>query len=410
VTFTINVIPLPAGAVGTFHGLIERSTTVNVGPTPNLGARWNMTVSSLGVVSGDIIEGVTKRGFIGKLEVTPANANAPTLTAAIPGTALTLDLKLNALTDSLSSGVGENVLRNATNTQSSIVTGWGNAWSSTPPVRKATDYRGPYSFVISNPASTTVTNPAAPDGYGFGRFIVTENTGALSFSGELPDGSDIVCSTFVGQNGQVLLYAPLHGNKGSIHGQLTITTSNAPRDNTVNGTLTWLKPALLATAKDKAYQSGFGPLTLDAIGSTYLPPDRGLRVLGLSAPAATATNAKLAFTLGGLDTASLTFNQLIRISSPSATSLNNTATVAAYNLATSTNLNKVAITTFTAPTGLFAGSFTLPGTPARLGPFSGQIVRIIGTTTTTQGYGFFLLPTGTSTSPKLSGKVLLGTP
>jgi hypothetical protein len=128
------------------------------------------------------------------------------------------------------------------------------------------------------------------------------------------------------------------------------------------------------------------------------------------ARSSSAGAAKLAFTLGGLDTASLTFNQLIRISSPSATSLNNTATVAAYNLATSTNLNKVAITTFTAPTGLFAGSFTLPGTPARLGPFSGQIVRIIGTTTTTQGYGFFLLPTGTSTSPKLSGKVLLGTP
>jgi uncharacterized delta-60 repeat protein len=416
VSFTINVIPLPAGAVGTFQGLIERSNTVNVGTTPNLGARWNMTVTPLGMVTGKIIEGVTSRSFTGQLEVTPATANAPTLTAAVTGTALTLDLKMDALTDSLTSGAGENVLRNAINTQSSIVTGWGNAWSTTAPVKKASDYKGPYSFVISNPATTAVTNLAAPDGYGFGRFTITENTGALSFTGELPDGSDIVCATFVGQHGQVLLYAPLHGNKGSIHGQLTITTFNAPTDNSVDGTLTWLKPTLLSTAKDKAYQSGFGPLTLDVIGSTYLPPAKGLRVLGLPAPPAiptTATNAKLAFTLGGLDTASLTFDQLIRISNPSVTGLTNTATVAAYNLATSTNLNKVAIASFSAPTGLFAGSFTLPGTTTRLGPFYGQIVRIIGTTTTTQGYGYFLLPTGVpneTASPKYSGRVELTAP
>jgi hypothetical protein len=417
VSFTINVIPLPPGVVGTFHGLIERSSTVNVGSIPNLGARWEMTVSPLGAVSGKIIEGVTTRSFADQLEVTAATANSPTVSAVVTGTALTLDLKLDAVTDSLSTGVGENVLRSAGN--SSVVTGWGNAWSTTAPIKRATQFRGPYSFAISNPTTTNATNTAEPDGFGFGSFIVSETNGALRITGDLPDGSKILCDTFIGQNGQFLLYTPLHGNKGSIHGQLTVTPVNAPTDNTVMGPITWLKPSLLATDKDKSYQSGFGPITLDAKGSSYLPPARGQRVLGLPAPAAvptTATNAKLAFTLGGLDLAtpnSLAFNQLIRVSNPSTTGLTNTATVVPFNATTLTNPNKVAITTFTAPTGAFAGNFTLPGTPARVGPFAGQIVRIIDVNTTTQGYGYFLLPTGVpnvTTSPKLSGRVELSPP
>jgi uncharacterized delta-60 repeat protein len=418
-TFTIQVIPLPAGVVGTFHGLIERSSTVNIGTIPNLGARWQMTVDALGGVTGKISEGVTTRSFEGDLEVTPATANSPTLSAQVDKTALTLKLKLDATTDSLSSGIGENVLHNAGNTQSSVVTGWGNAWSTTIPIKRATQFRGPYSFAITNPATTTATNPAAPDGFGFGSFIVNETTGTLRITGDLPDGSKILCDTFIGQNGEVLLYTPLHGNKGSIHGKLTVTPVNAPTDNSVEGPLTWLKPALLATDRDKSYQSGFAPLTLEADGSTYLPPAKGQRVLGLPAPAltpTTATNAKLAFTLGGLDLAtpnSLAFNQLIRVNNPSTTGLTNTATVVPFNATTLTNPNRVAITTFTAPTGAFAGNFTLPGTPARNAPFAGQIVRSSGIT---KGYGYFLLPSvpvapqTVSTSPRLSGRVELTAP
>jgi uncharacterized delta-60 repeat protein len=415
--FTIQVFPLPPGVVGTFHGLIERSSTVNVGTIPNLGARWEMTVSPLGAVSGKIIEGVTTRSFADQLEVTATTANSPAVSAVVTGTALTLDLKLDAATDSLSTGVGDNVLRSAGN--SSVVTGWGNAWSTTAPIKRATQFRGPYSFAISNPATTTVTNATTPDGFGFGSFIVSEATGTLTIAGDLPDGSKILCATFIGQDGQVLLYTPLHGNKGSIHGQLTVTPVNAPTDNRVEGSLTWLKSTLLPADKDKSYKSGFGPITLNAKGSTYLPPAKGLRVLGLPAPAAiptTATNAKLAFTLGGLDLAtpnSLAFNQLIRVANPSTTGLTNAATVVPFNATTLTNSNKVAFTSFTAPTGAFAGSFTLPGTPARVGPFAGQIVRIIDVNTTTQGYGYFLLPMGVpnvTTSPKYSGRVELTAP
>ncbi len=426
-TFTIHVVPLPAGVVGTFNGLIERSTTLNLGPTPNLGARWQMNVSALGGVDGKIIEGVTTKSFTGQLEVSAADADHPTLTAAIPGTPYTLDLKLDATQDSLSSTPTDNTLHNASNSQTSLVTGWGNAWSSVAAtLHKATAYKAQHNFIISTPTPPTSTSATIPGGYGFGSFIVSDTNGALNITGQLPDGSKLLCSTFIGQHGEVLLYTVLHGNKGSIHGPLVVTAAtapNAPADNTLAGSLTWLKPTLAATDKDTAYKAGFGPIALAANGSTYDAPDKGQRVLGLPAPAVmpvTATNAKLAFTLGGLDLAtpsSLEFNQLIRVSNPSTTGLTNTATVAAYNLATSTNLNKVAITTFTAPTGLFAGSFTLPGTPARLAPFNGQIVRTFsGSVPTTQGYGYFLQPSipGTgetvATSPKLSGRVVFSAP
>ena len=75
--------------------------------------------------------------------------------------------------------------------------------------------------------------------------------------------------------------------------------------------------------------------------------------------------------------------------------------------------NTTKMTTFTASSGLFAGSFTINGTTTALNrpaPFYGQLVKIGATT---QGYGYFLLPTATpkiSTSSKLSGRVVLGVP
>jgi hypothetical protein len=75
--------------------------------------------------------------------------------------------------------------------------------------------------------------------------------------------------------------------------------------------------------------------------------------------------------------------------------------------------NTTKVTTLTAATGLFAGSFQINGATTALhrpAPFFGQIVKIGATT---EGYGYFLLPTATAkitTSPKLSGRVVLGVP
>lgn len=305
-------------------------------------------------------------------------------------------------------------MRDGNSNYSANVAAWRNGWTTVAPANKATAYKTLHTFAIEN------TSTDGPDGFGYGSFVVTENTGALTITGKLPDGSALLSTTFVGQSGEVLLYQALHANRGSIMGKLTVTPSiNAPVDNEVKGVMNWLKPASLPAAKDTVYAEGFGPLELTVMGSAYVAPLKGKIIAGLTelaATPATATNAQLAFTYGGLTPS---FNQLIRIVNPSATGLTNKATVAAFNAAANPNPNpnKVAIPTFTAPTGLFAGSYTLPGTPARVAPYFGQIVRIFGTTTTTtQGYGYFLLPSvpvspqTVATSPKLSGAVLLSPP
>jgi len=224
---------------------------------------------------------------------------------------------------------------------------------------------------------------------------VTEKDGTLTISGKLPDGSALGSSTFVGANGEVLIYQSLNSNRASCFGKLVIdaTGANKPLDNTLTGTLTWRKPASLPAAKDYIYGSGFGittPLSLEVKGGTFIAPPKGGRLLdALDQP----DNAQLFFGTAGADGG---FPQLLRITNPNAvTGTTNVATMSA------TNPNIVAMPTLTFGTGVFAGSYKLAG--PRNSTFFGEVVTIGATTA---GYGFHLLPTTTAaTSPKLSGKV-----
>jgi len=394
-SFTINIAALQAGIVGTFHGYVERSSTVNLTPNPSLGARFELTTNANGSATGQMYEGVIKKPFTGQITATLADEDHPTLRGVIAGSTHVIDLTFDNDTDTVSG-----TLHNIDNTESAAISAWGNAWSATAPIKKASAYKAQHNFYLQN---TDTAN--GPQGFGYGSFIVTEGTGALTINGKLPDGSTLLCTTFIGQQGQVLLYQALHANRGSCFGKLTVTPVNAPTDNTVAGSPTWFKPQSLPAAKDTVYAAGFSTLTLDAKGSTYLAPAKGQIITGFIPVIVGGTNAKLAFTEGGL---APDFDQLLRLFNASATGLTNSITIATF--ATGNNPNKVTMTTFTAPTGLYAGNFTIPGTPVRLAPFFGQIVRVFGTTTTTQGYGYFLLPSvpGTgqtvTTSPKLSGK------
>lgn len=97
------------------------------------------------------------------------------------------------------------------------------------------------------------------------------------------------------------------------------------------------------------------------------------------------------------------FPQLVRICNPSAVGQTNCATIA------TPISNTTKMTTFT-------DSFTINGATTALNrpaPFYGQIVKIGATT---EGYGYFLLPKvpvppeKVTTSPKLSGRVVLSLP
>jgi len=249
------------------------------------------------------------------------------------------------------------------------------------------------------------TDAFGPQGFGYGSVNVTNTTGSFALTGRLPDGTALTGSSFVGPQGQALIYKPLYGNKGSVIGSTVISLGgSAPVGNTLGGVLLWSKPPGSGTI----YAAGFPAVTLACEGGYYAPLAPGGRVMGLMDKPLGTANAKLDFTLGGLDTESLEFKQLLRVYNPSATGRSNKAQVLAPIS------NGVKLTTFNAATGEFVGEFTLPGPPARKAPLRGIIAPTAGGTS---GFGYFLLPQKpippktATTAPKLSGRVeLLPTP
>lgn len=412
-SFTIQVDAIPPGVVGTFHGFIQRDATARLTVRPNIGSRITVTISSTGVVSGSIIEGLLTQTITpGTLLINTADPDHPTFSTTftkLPGTpslTLNLDASTNSLTGSLKVG-----------SSSAAVTGWRNVWTKTAPIRKASAFKGLHSFVMEK---ANVNDTTAPDGFGYGRFTVDEATGLLTITGRLADGSAISCTTFVSENGEVLFYQSTHDGYASMLGKLVIAPGATAADNTVTSTLTWLKNSVLtatnAALRNKIYMSGFGLQDISVAGSAYLPPAPGQRVMGLPAVTAPATNSLLDFTLGSLAQPGdgPEFDQVLRIANPSPTGLTNTATPG------TPLMHGLKILTFNAPTGEFIGEFTINGATTALtrkATFNGQIVRIIGTTTTTRGYGYHLLlklpaagQTNLNLSDFLSGQVELREP
>jgi hypothetical protein len=176
----------------------------------------------------------------------------------------------------------------------------------------------------------------------------------------------------------VLVFQLLYGKKGSLVGQYQLTGDD------LTGSVSWFKSF---TTTGSVYKDGFGPLNVAAAGGLYTPPAAGQIVM--------QANSSIYFSEGGITG---DFSQLVTIANPKATGLTNTAKPVLPLT------NNTRITKFDVKTGLMTGSFQ-EGT--RLAPWSGLLVKIGGTT---RAYGYFLLPEGTPTGPKLSGRVVLGAP
>lgn len=384
VSFSLEVKPLPAGVVGSFQGFIARHPGLN----GNLGSRLEITTTATGAYTGKIITGTTATALKGQLLAYALDSKHPELMLAVPrkglpplALAVTFSADDNVLDGSLGDGSGAPV----------SVSAWRNAWNATD--TKATPFALLHAFSLE--ASGSVADTVLPQGYGYGSFTVKETTGALTVTGKLADGSALTTTTFLGQQGQVLIYQPLYTNRGSVAGILTIK----PGAVEAGDSLTWFKDVPLANSKDTMYRDGFGPVDLGVEGGPYVPPAKGGIVMQLDPPA-NNDNAQVFFSLGGLDVETATFDLIFGIANPSPTGLTNKATLPTF--ASGGNPNKVNLPTLTPATGLFSGDFTL-GT--RKVPFQGQIIP---TSAGLQGRGFFLLPESTaSTAIKHSGRVEL---
>ncbi len=398
--FTYNVTALTSNIAGTYEGLIPASSLSN-----GLGSRVSLTIAGTGVMTFKITTGGTTLGLVKALDASPGAD--PSAVLSLPRTGAT-PLALTFTPHSSSS------ITTATLTDGGATTVtfslWRNVWST---AHKATAYKAYYTFGIENGNA----DRSLPQGFGFGAFTVNEVTGGLTISGRLADSSVLSCAAFLSEDGHVMLYQPLYGNRGSCLGVLTLTQgATAPAQNTVGGTLAWMKPSPLPTSTDTVYKAGFGPLNVTVAGSPYAAPAKGQRVLGL--PASQGTNASLAFTLGGLDAEGKEFSQALRIANPSATGVTNSASVTPYNAKLSPNPNPyhTVVTTFNAATGIYGGTFLIPGATTALNRTAGFLGQIVTTPTGTAGCGYFLLPElpvakqTVATSPKLSGRAELTGP
>ncbi len=266
----------------------------------------------------------------------------------------------------------------------------------------STEYAAFYTALLPTPAAF-IGDQAIPQGSGLASFTVA-STGKLTFAGSTADGVKFTAASFVGPQGEVIVFAASSATQSQLIGCPSIGSDNA---RSLTGTLAWSKATALATSKDRTYRQGFGWLDLPIVGGKYTAPAKGEVVMGL--PRLTPDNAIISFSQGGLVSGDSPA-QLFTIDAPSLTSAAQKVTQPIV----SPTLNP-AKTTFAcvATKGTFSGTTTIANpitTLARKVSYQGIITH------STVGYeagGHLLIPQlpqpdqTLSTSPMLSGRVVL---
>lgn len=411
---TLTVHAFPSGALGTFHGLVARVTSDTLvlsapeWPRADLGARLELQTTATGAFSGKLLNG-SAIAFSGQLaydgndllscshiEVPMSGKNQPPCYLW-----LTFDPAKQTCTGRLSllPAIAGSVPEVA-----ALVCGWRNAWAKTSP---ATRYLGRYNFTLDDIQRIP---QEAPAGTGYGTCAIPAS-GAFNISGLLSDGTAFICNTFLGPDGQLLLYQPLFKVPGSLIGAVQIHLMDDP-DTPPNITLlitapdnfrpllpcTWNKPHQ-SDPKAKLYPRGFLPATLNVEGGLYTPPEPGAVVMDLYDVPQNAV---------------LNFNSTDSAMEPQPLTL---SSAGAATLPSGTEANPMKVSfTLNATTGQFSGAFTKldedPARPALYDDFTGRLIRPQGYFTRSgrffgaiiqnprlgsgpdsiMGRGFFLLP------------------
>lgn len=248
-----------------------------------------------------------------------------------------------------------------------------------------TAFRSPFSSTNKLP-KTPVASPAlgrfnlaiaqgdgtaSPSGSGYFSMVVGD-TGVVTIAGKLADGSPLTMGAVLGASGQVPIFIPLYGNKGSfsVLEQIDMTLGTL-----LAGTSTWQRPANFT---DKQFPAGH-MVNLDTTGGRYTAPALMTRVLSLLAASPNAS----AQWMGGAAPAAQT--QILEVTK--------TNTV----LPVGGNAKFTAV--IASATGIISGNLPLPGT-AVVAPYSSMIVE-------TQAEGHYIAPSLPGTLPKRFGKFSL---
>ncbi len=297
VTGTLTVLPMPEPAVGSFVGQIAPSTVLNAGK----GGRFDMTVTDGGQVSGKITEGKNNYSFTGTMRQTPGS-NFATGQAVIQRrgqSSLTLLFQTVALQGFSDSGDITGLVTDGVNTAE--IYGYRRVFNASwNPVGLQQTFN-----IGLHLNDDDVGEDGIPQGTGFLRAALV-NSGVITCAGRMGDGTSFTCGSHLGGQLQFLVYQSLYKGAGAVGGIQSILGVNlAPAGVNelwlrVAGSLNWSKDPQ-ASAKERAYRDGFGPLTLDTLGMSYNAPASGQPALRL--PQGSDLNASLAFSEGGLDEA-----------------------------------------------------------------------------------------------------------
>lgn len=394
---------------GLYTAWIARSTfSGGYSHTNNLGGRVDMSITKLGSISGSLVLGDAKpikfTGFLND----PAAAS-PTATILIRRPTLSfvpLEFVFTIQTpdgaDTARKVLSSAVLRDAflvpgqTGIRSTAVTGWRRKFDGKNPTNL---YPGSYNVAVtaagdsdSRPKGATLLN------------LAIKADGSVKLVGTSADGEKLAGATFVGPTGQVLVFNPLYTPaKGSMVGNLQLNNGtpaggvNPANDDTVGGTLSWLRPQNTST-KSRAYAGGFnlvaGNLTI--AGGRYARTDNTRTILDAQAGAA----ALLEFTDAGLSAG--------EPADPARPDIALTL-VDAKKFSINGNNPRLVKLKLDAAKGLFSGTFSYDGAVNKTIKFQGHIIRNGGGAGVWQGFGWFLLTQnpGSRTDPVESGLVTL---
>ncbi len=294
---TLMVLPMPEPAVGSFIGQVAPSAVLN----GSKGGRFDLTVTDGGQVSGKLIEGKNRYSFKGTMRQTPGSnfASGQAVIVRRGQSSLTLLFQTVALQGFTDSGDISGLVTDGVSTAE--IYGYRRVYHpSWNPVGLQQTFN-----IGLHLDEEDVGEDDIPQGDGFLRAALV-NSGVVTCAGRMGDGTSFTCSSYLGSQFQFLVYQSLYKGTGAVGGVQNILGVNlAPAGVNelwlrVSGSLSWSKDPQ-ASAKERAYRDGFGPLTLETLGISYNPPGTGKPVLGL--PQGSSENASLAFAEGGLEAA-----------------------------------------------------------------------------------------------------------
>lgn len=265
----LEVLPAPKALVGTYVGLIGRSSLNH-----ELGGRITFTTTATGAFSGTLTLGSKSHAIRGQLDVWDPQAALSGF--VIPGTSLRLDL----IVDNLTTGSWTGTLDDPGQGIQASINGGRNQ------SLKAVPYPPGRYNVWLKPSPSQVGDAVYPQGSGYLTLKIS-STGALTWSGRLADGTAITAGGQITSELRVPLQILLYGSQGSLQGWCDVMENGG-----LEGYLNWFKANLGPKSTSRSYKTGFPGHDLLAQGGLFLelPPP----ILG------TPGGREIAFTQGGL--------------------------------------------------------------------------------------------------------------